>query len=107
MEKFQVPEFEEATFGAPLNKVVRCKSKFGWHLVQVLSERLKVCLIPRLFSFFFKKAHFSFLLLEFRDGSSLRDIGPEELHSKMEDPEFFEEAQLIDVREPDEMCVSI
>ena len=25
----------------------------------------------------------------------------------MEDPEFFEEAQLIDVREPDEMCVSI
>jgi hypothetical protein len=35
----QVPEFEEAAFSAPLKKVVRCKTKFGWHLVQVLSER--------------------------------------------------------------------
>lgn len=35
----QVPEFEEAAFGAPLNKVVRCKTKFGWHLLQVLAER--------------------------------------------------------------------
>ncbi|CAA6654437.1 unnamed protein product [Spirodela intermedia] len=70
-----VPEFEEVVFSAPANKVVRCKTKFGWHLVQVISER---------------------------DGSLLRDIGPEELHSKMEDPDFFEEAQLIDVREPDE-----
>lgn len=35
----QVPEFEEAAFSAPLNKVVRCKTKFGWHLLQVLSER--------------------------------------------------------------------
>ena len=38
-EKFQVPEFEEAAFNAPLNKVVRCKTKFGWHLLQVISER--------------------------------------------------------------------
>lgn len=38
-EMSQVPEFEEAAFGAPLNKVVRCKTKFGWHLLQVLSER--------------------------------------------------------------------
>ena len=35
----QVPEFEEAAFSAPLNKVVRCKTKFGWHLLQVLAER--------------------------------------------------------------------
>lgn len=35
----QVPEFEEAAFSAPLNKVVRCKTNFGWHLLQVLSER--------------------------------------------------------------------
>jgi hypothetical protein len=35
----QVPEFEEAAFSAPLNKVVRCKTKFGWHLLQVISER--------------------------------------------------------------------
>jgi len=35
----QVPEFEEAAFSAPLNKVVKCKTKFGWHLLQVLSER--------------------------------------------------------------------
>ncbi|KAF5745012.1 rhodanese-like/PpiC domain-containing protein 12 isoform X2 [Tripterygium wilfordii] len=34
-----VPEFEEAAFDAPLNKVVKCKTKFGWHLLQVLSER--------------------------------------------------------------------
>lgn len=36
----QVPEFEEAAFSAPINKVVKCKTKFGWHLLQVISERL-------------------------------------------------------------------
>lgn len=43
----QVPEFEEAAFSASLNKVVRCKTQFGWHLLQVLSERyvLKACLL--------------------------------------------------------------
>ncbi|KAF7006616.1 hypothetical protein CFC21_021645 [Triticum aestivum] len=71
-----VPEFEEAAFSAPLNKVVRCKTKFGWHLVQVLSER---------------------------DQCLLQDIQPEELHEKMQDPSFIEESQLIDVREPDEV----
>ncbi|KAG8099039.1 hypothetical protein GUJ93_ZPchr0013g35926 [Zizania palustris] len=71
-----VPEFEEAAFGAPLNKVVRCKTKFGWHLLQVLAER---------------------------DQCVLEDIAPEEFHAKMQDPSFLEEAQLIDVREPDEV----
>ncbi|KAK3126069.1 hypothetical protein QOZ80_7BG0613460 [Eleusine coracana subsp. coracana] len=74
-----VPEFEEAAFGAPLNKVVRCKTKFGWHLLQVLAER---------------------------DQCILQDIEPEVLHSKMQDPSFIEEAQLIDVREPDEVAKS-
>ena len=36
---YQVPEFEEAAFSAPLNKVVKCKTNYGWHLLQVLSER--------------------------------------------------------------------
>ncbi|KAG7947799.1 hypothetical protein I3843_14G112600 [Carya illinoinensis] len=71
-----VPEFEEAAFNAPLNKVVRCKTKFGWHLLQVLSER---------------------------EESVLQDIQPDELHAKMQDPNFLEEAQLIDVREPEEV----
>lgn len=71
-----VPEFEEAAFTAPLNKVVRCKTQFGWHLLQVLSER---------------------------EGAILQEIQPEELHVKMQDPGFLEEAQLIDVREPDEV----
>lgn len=71
-----VSEFEEAAYSAPLNKVVRCKTQFGWHLLQVLSER---------------------------EGSVLQEIGPEELHVKMQDPSFAEEAQLIDVREPDEV----
>ncbi|WOL06781.1 hypothetical protein Cni_G15515 [Canna indica] len=71
-----VPEFEEAAYGAPLNKVVRCKTKYGWHLLQVLSER---------------------------EESILQEIEPEELHSKMQDPSFVEEAQLIDVREPEEV----
>lgn len=39
MNILQVPEFEEAAFSAPLTKVIRCKSKSGWHLLQVLSER--------------------------------------------------------------------
>ncbi|KAA8550013.1 hypothetical protein F0562_001697 [Nyssa sinensis] len=72
-----VPEFEEAAFNAPINKVVRCKTKFGWHLVQVLSER---------------------------EESILQDIQPNEFHVKMQDPNFFEEAQLIDVREPEEVA---
>lgn len=71
-----VPEFEEAAFNASLNKVVRCKTKFGWHLLQVLSER---------------------------EEATIQDIEPKELHSLMQDPSFIEEAQLIDVREPDEV----
>ncbi|CAA7044778.1 unnamed protein product [Microthlaspi erraticum] len=70
-----VPEFEEAAFGAEPNHVVKCKTQFGWHLLQVLSEREPV-----------------------------KDIQVEELHSKMQDPVFMEEAQLIDVREPDEIA---
>ncbi|XP_047321987.1 rhodanese-like/PpiC domain-containing protein 12, chloroplastic [Impatiens glandulifera] len=72
-----VPEFEEAAFGAPINKVVRCKTKFGWHLLQVLSER---------------------------EESILKDIHPNELHEKLQDLSFLDEAQLIDVREPDEVA---
>ncbi|XP_027939355.1 rhodanese-like/PpiC domain-containing protein 12, chloroplastic [Vigna unguiculata] len=72
-----VPEFEEAAFSAPLNKVVKCKTKFGWHLLQVLSER---------------------------EESILQDIQPHELHGKIQDPNFLEEAQLIDVREPEEVA---
>ncbi|XP_010245504.1 PREDICTED: rhodanese-like/PpiC domain-containing protein 12, chloroplastic isoform X2 [Nelumbo nucifera] len=72
-----VPEVEEAAFSAPLNKVVRCRTKFGWHLLQVLSEREELI---------------------------LQDIDPEELHAKMQDQSFFEEAQLIDVREPEEVA---
>ncbi|XP_031268303.1 calcium-dependent protein kinase 17-like [Pistacia vera] len=34
-----VPEFEEVAFSSPLNKVARVKTQFGWHLLQVLSER--------------------------------------------------------------------
>ena len=37
------------------------------------------------------------------DREPVKDIQVEELHSKMQDPVFMEEAQLIDVREPDEM----
>ncbi|CAN1170404.1 Rhodanese-like/PpiC domain-containing protein 12, chloroplastic [Linum perenne] len=72
-----VPEFEEAAFNAPLNKVVRCKTQFGWHLLQVLSQR---------------------------EACALRDIQPDEFHVKFQDPDFLEEAQLIDVREPDEVA---
>ncbi|VVB17108.1 unnamed protein product [Arabis nemorensis] len=72
-----VPEFEEAAFSAEPNHVVRCKTQFGWHLLQVLSEREPV-----------------------------KDIQVEELHSKMLDPVFMEDAQLIDVREPDEIAMA-
>ncbi|KZV54089.1 rhodanese-like/PpiC domain-containing protein 12-like [Dorcoceras hygrometricum] len=73
-----VPEFEEAAFAAPLNKIIRCKTKFGWHLLQVLSER---------------------------EESVLENIQPVEFHEKMQNPEFLKDAQLIDVREPDEVFV--
>ncbi|KAH9294917.1 hypothetical protein KI387_038505, partial [Taxus chinensis] len=74
-----VPEFEEAAFSAPLNKPVRCKTKFGWHLLQVLSER---------------------------QGGFLEDIEPEVLHLKLQEDNFINEAQLMDVREPDEVDIA-
>ncbi|XP_031495792.1 rhodanese-like/PpiC domain-containing protein 12, chloroplastic isoform X2 [Nymphaea colorata] len=74
-----VSEFDQAAFSAPLNKVVKCKTKFGWHLLQVLSER---------------------------EESLLGEITPEELYMKMQHPDFMEEAQLLDVREPEEVAVA-
>lgn len=38
-----------------------------------------------------------------REESILEEIQAIKLHGKMQDPAFFEEAQLIDVREPDEV----
>ena len=38
-----------------------------------------------------------------REESILEEIAPTELHEKMQDPSFLEEAQLIDVREPEEV----
>uniref|UniRef100_A0A7N0THF7 Peptidylprolyl isomerase n=1 Tax=Kalanchoe fedtschenkoi TaxID=63787 RepID=A0A7N0THF7_KALFE len=69
------PEFAEVAFKAPLERVFRCKTRLGWHLVRVLGER----------------------------DAPIKAIDPAELHQKMQDPHFFEEAQLIDVREPDEV----
>ncbi|MCO5550066.1 hypothetical protein L7F22_003545 [Adiantum nelumboides] len=74
-----VSEFEEAAFNSPLNKIVRVKTKFGWHLVQALSER---------------------------EAAFLQDVQPEDLHTLLQGPEFLEEAQLIDVREPDEISIA-
>ena len=38
-----------------------------------------------------------------REEGVLQDIQADELHVKMQDPQFVEEAQLIDVREPEEV----
>ncbi|KAL2612652.1 hypothetical protein R1flu_024344 [Riccia fluitans] len=73
------PAFEEAAFGAPVNKLVRAKTKYGWHLLQVLGER---------------------------QAMKLEQIQVEEFHERMQDPSFLEEAQLIDVREPDEISIA-
>jgi len=45
----------------------------------------------------------TFANLHLRGESVLLDIQPEELHLKMQDPNFLNEAQLIDVREPEEV----
>ncbi|KAI5068099.1 hypothetical protein GOP47_0016444 [Adiantum capillus-veneris] len=74
-----VSEFQEAAFNAPLNKIIRVKTKFGWHLVQSLSER---------------------------EAAFLQDIQPEELRTLLQDPGFLEEAQLVDVREPNEISIA-
>lgn len=42
-----------------------------------------------------------------REESLLQDIQPDELHVKFQDPNFMEEAQLIDVREPEEVYAPI
>eukprot|EP00252_Welwitschia_mirabilis_P006550 TRINITY_DN17438_c0_g1_i1.p1 TRINITY_DN17438_c0_g1~~TRINITY_DN17438_c0_g1_i1.p1 ORF type:complete len:305 (+),score=34.41 TRINITY_DN17438_c0_g1_i1:203-1117(+) len=74
-----VPEFEDVAFSSPLNKLVRCKSKFGWHLLQVLAER---------------------------EGRILEDIKIEDFHSMMTNDNYIKEAQLIDVREPEEVAIA-
>lgn len=38
-----------------------------------------------------------------REESVLEHIQPNEFHVKLQDPSFLEEAQLIDVREPEEV----
>lgn len=38
-----------------------------------------------------------------REESVLQDIQPDELHVKFQDSSFLEEAQLVDVREPEEV----
>ncbi|KAK4407468.1 Rhodanese-like/PpiC domain-containing protein 12, chloroplastic [Sesamum angolense] len=43
------------------------------------------------------------MVLSEREALVLEHIQPSEFHQKMQDPSFFEEAQLIDVREPDEV----
>lgn len=45
--------------------------------------------------------------LTVREESLLQDIQPAELHVKLQDPNFSEEAQLIDVREPEEVYAHI
>jgi hypothetical protein len=45
--------------------------------------------------------------LNIREESVLQDIKPDELHVKFQDPNFLEEAQLIDVREPEEVYAPI
>lgn len=42
-----------------------------------------------------------------REESLLYEIQPDEFHIKMQDPNFLEEAQLIDVREPEEVYAYI
>ena len=48
-----------------------------------------------------------FTLLTVREESILQDIQPHDLHVKIQDPNFLEEAQLIDVREPEEVYAHI
>jgi hypothetical protein len=48
-----------------------------------------------------------FAPLNIREESVLQDIKPDELHVKFQDPNFLEEAQLIDVREPEEVYAPI
>eukprot|EP00249_Psilotum_nudum_P032166 c47366_g1_i1 orf=95-1030(+) len=74
-----VPEFEEAAFNAPINKLVRVKTKYGWHLLQVLSQR---------------------------EASFVKEVQPEELYILLTDSKSYDEAQLIDVRELDEISAA-
>jgi len=46
-------------------------------------------------------------LLTIREESVFQDIQPDELHVKLQDPNFSKEAQLIDVREPEEVYAPI
>ena len=48
---------------------------------------------------------FIYVLLPYpaREESVLQEIQTDEFHAKMQDPNFLEEAQLIDVREPEEV----
>jgi hypothetical protein len=45
--------------------------------------------------------------LNVREESVFQDIQPDELHVKLQDPSFSEKAQLIDIREPQEVYAPI
>ncbi|RXH83864.1 hypothetical protein DVH24_013109 [Malus domestica] len=82
-----------------------CPSKeeggmLGWVRKGQMLCDAKMCQVPE-----FEEAAFSASLNKVvREESLLQDIKPEELHVKMQDPSFLDEAQLIDVREPDEVA---
>lgn len=65
------------------------------HLVKYAS---KCCLSLGVYLLISIRAHYLF-----REESVLQDIQPDKLHAKMQDPNFSEEAQLVDVREPEEV----
>jgi hypothetical protein len=60
------------------------------------------CLFQRVFF----KPH-KFAPLNVREESVFQDIQPDELHVKLQDPSFSEKAQLIDIREPQEVYAPI
>ena len=67
------------------------KRRQYWHLLLLFHEYVS----------------FESVIYATREESLLGEIQADELHEKIQDPTFAEEAQLIDVREPDEVYALI
>ncbi|GJP65409.1 hypothetical protein CLOP_g22294 [Closterium sp. NIES-67] len=99
------PEFEEAAFKAKPGDVVRCKTKHGWHLLQVLGDRHAAVLDQVTVEEFARRLQEQYVLAAPHEGSAEgegRSLEAELAEAEAESG-GRRAVQLVDVREPREV----
>ncbi|CAI5509276.1 unnamed protein product, partial [Closterium sp. Naga37s-1] len=104
------PEFEEAAFKARPGDVVRCKTKHGWHLLQVLGDRHAAVLDQVTVEEFARRLSEEYVMPLPQGGAAGRGAGDSEgrsLEAELAEAQAESEGrravQLVDVREAREV----